>query len=86
MSGGGVSERHRGSDQARKHRFAQAPGFTRRTAINLPGVLNELTDGRGGPADTARWPQSVHIGNLGIRWVVHGVTFPCARAPFTNLV
>jgi len=42
--GGGVSERHRGSDQTRKHRVAQAPGFTRRTAINLSGVLNQLTD------------------------------------------
>ncbi len=43
--GGGVSERPRGSDQTRKHRVAQAPGFTRRTAINLSGGLNELTDG-----------------------------------------
>ncbi len=43
---GGVSEKHRRSDQARKHRVAQAPGFTRRTAINLSGGLNELTDER----------------------------------------
>ncbi len=43
--GGGVSERHRGSDRTRKHRVAQAPGFTRRAAINPSGVLNELTDG-----------------------------------------
>jgi hypothetical protein len=43
--GGGVSERHRRSDQTRKHRVTQAPGFTRRTAINLSGELNELTDG-----------------------------------------
>jgi hypothetical protein len=53
MSGGGVSERHRGSDQARKRRVAQNPGFTRRTAINLPGVLNELTDRTGGSVNTA---------------------------------
>ncbi len=62
---GGVSERHRGSDQTRKHRVAQAPGFTRRTAINLSGGLNELTDGtaaRWTPPLERKW---VHIGNPG---------------------
>jgi len=34
-----------GRDQTRKDRVAQAPGFTRRTPINLSGGLNELTDG-----------------------------------------
>jgi len=43
--GGGVSEGHRNSDFTRKHRVAQAPGFTRRTAINPSGSLNGLTDG-----------------------------------------
>jgi hypothetical protein len=40
--GGGVSERDRRRDQTRKHWVAQAPGFTRRTPIDLSGGLNEL--------------------------------------------
>ena len=49
--GGGVSTRDRGSDQTRMHRVAQAPGFTRRTPINLSGRLNEVTDGPGDSVD-----------------------------------
>jgi hypothetical protein len=60
--GGGVS----GSDQTRKHRVAQAPGFTRRTAINLSGVLNELTDGTVCSVDAATGAEiGSHIGNPG---------------------
>ena len=43
--GGGVSERDRRRDQTRKHWVAQAPGFTRRTPIDLSGGLNELDPG-----------------------------------------
>jgi hypothetical protein len=50
--GGGVSERDRRRDQTRKHWVAPAPGFARRTPIDLSGGLNELTDGTDGSVDT----------------------------------
>ncbi len=49
--GGGVFGRHDRSDQARKQRVAQAPGFTGMTAVDLLGSVNDLTDGTGGWVD-----------------------------------
>lgn len=49
--GGGVFGRHDRSDQTRKQRAAQAPGFTGMTAVDMLGSVDELTDGTGGSVD-----------------------------------
>ncbi len=49
--GGGVFGRHGRTDQTRKQRVAQAPGFTGMTAVDVLGRVDELTDGTGGSVD-----------------------------------